>query len=594
MYKDDLPKGVDIEFNTNKRSDDPKMAGKKLNALKPVGDDPDTPWNATIRRQSGALNIVKEEGKWDDEKANFSSQFLSKQSLSLAKSQLNMTYERKKMELDEIMSLTNPTVRKKLLEELADSVDTSAVHLEAASLPKSSSHVILPVKSIKEDEIYAPKYLNGDRVALIRHPHGGPFEIPVLTVNNKNVEAKKKIGSSAKDAVGIHHKVAEKLSGADFDGDNVIVVRNNKGLVKSEPSLEGLKNFDPKGQYPEYPGMRYMQKADTQIEMGKISNLITDMTIKGAPTSEIVQAVRHSMVVIDAEKHKLNYKLSEQDNNVLALKRKWQGGGNKGAATIVSRAKKDISVPERAQGFKIDPDTGKRIYRNTNAAPFVSKKTGKVVEKVTKVQWLDYVDDAHTLSSGTPIEKIYAEHSNRLKALANTIRKEAVQTKGIQTSPSAKTAYAVQVASLRAKLQHAQKNAPLERQAQILGNAVVRQKLQANPNMDKDVLKKIKSDELDTARKRTGAYKNLVTITEAEWNAIQAGAVSPSMLTDILKNTDPKMYKELATPKTRLKMTDTKVARAKAMLMNGYTQAEVAEQLGVSLTTLKTSLKKEE
>jgi hypothetical protein len=595
MYKDDMPKGVDLQFNTNKSKHDPKMAGDKKNAMKPIStENADSPWNAIIKHQHGVMNIVKEEGNWDTEKANFSSQFLSKQKPSFAKQQLDMTYERKKSELDEIMSLTNPTVRKKLLEEFAESLDSSAVHLEAASLPRTASHVIMPINSIKETEIYAPKLKNGDRVALVRHPHGGPFEIPELTVNNKNPEARKKLGTSAADAVGIHHKVAEKLSGADFDGDSVLVIKNNQGKVKSEPSLAGLKDFDPKSAYPEYPGMRYMSKRDTQMEMGKISNLITDMTIKSAPTREIVQAVRHSMVVIDAEKHKLNYKQSELDNGIKALKKKWQGREDSptygGAATLISRAKSPLDVPERAQGFRVNPDTGEKIYRNTNAPDFVNK-AGVVKKKTTRVTKLGEAKDAHTLSSGTPIERIYADHSNRLKAMANAVRKEAYHTKGIQTSPSAKKAYNAEVLSLKAKLQRAQENAPLERQAQLIGNSIIRQKRQANPDMSKEALKKLKNDTLKEARERTGASKNMIDITPREWDAIQAGAVSPSMLTDILNNTKPEKYKALATPRTQLKMTATKVNRAKAMLMAGYTQAEVAENLGVSLTTLKTSLK---
>ena len=79
--------------------------------------------------------------------------------------------------------------------------------------------------------------------------HGGTFEIPELTVNNKNPDAKKVLGN-ATDAIGISSKVAERLSGADFDGDMVTVIPvNNRVRVKSTPALEGLKNFDPKTQY---------------------------------------------------------------------------------------------------------------------------------------------------------------------------------------------------------------------------------------------------------------------------------------------------------------------------------------------------------
>ena len=52
--------------------------------------------------------------------------------------------------------------------------------------------------------------------------------------------------------------------------------------------------------------------------MGKISNLITDMTLLGASEDKLARAVRHSMVVIDDEKHHLDYKQSEKDNNIAA------------------------------------------------------------------------------------------------------------------------------------------------------------------------------------------------------------------------------------------------------------------------------------
>ena len=104
--------------------------------------------------------------------------------------------------------------------------------------------MILPVSSMKPTEIFAPNYDNGTRVALIRYPHGGKFEIPELIVNNRNREASRLL-KDAKDGVGIHHSVAEHLSGADFDGDTVLVIPNGKGKIKADPMLEGLKNFNP-------------------------------------------------------------------------------------------------------------------------------------------------------------------------------------------------------------------------------------------------------------------------------------------------------------------------------------------------------------
>src|SRR6185295_8243102 len=111
--------------------------------------------------------------------------------------------------------------------------------LKAAALPRQSTKVLLPVPSMKENEIYIPSLNNGDRVALVRFPHAGPFEIPQLTVNNRNREARSLLGTDAVDTVGVHHKVAERLSGADFDGDTVLVIPNHSGLVKSAAPLEG-------------------------------------------------------------------------------------------------------------------------------------------------------------------------------------------------------------------------------------------------------------------------------------------------------------------------------------------------------------------
>jgi hypothetical protein len=146
----------------------------------------------------------------------------------------------------------------------------------------------------------------------VRYPHGGTFEMPELTVNNQNREARSilsdKVKGHARDAVGINSKVAARLSGADFDGDTVLVIPNDRRSVKTSAPLKELKDFDPQKRYPGYEGMKVM--SDKQKQMGDVSNLITDMTILGANPAEIARAVKHSMVVIDAEKHKLNYKQS--------------------------------------------------------------------------------------------------------------------------------------------------------------------------------------------------------------------------------------------------------------------------------------------
>lgn len=593
IYKDDLPDGVDLVFNTNKKS-----TGNKLDAMKKLSDDPDNPFGAIVRqiktpdgkRVSSAMNIVNDEGNWDKWSRSLSSQFLSKQSPALARAQLDMTFERKKAELDNIMKLTNPEVRKHLLDKYADAVDSSAVHLKAAALPRQENKVILPVNTMKETEVYAPTFRDGERVALVRFPHGGTFEIPELTVNNRHPDAKRLLGN-ARDAIGIHSKVAQKLSGADFDGDTVLVIPNPHGKVKSSPALEGLKGFDPQRSYPGYPGMPKMTARTKAIQMGDVSNLITDMTIRGASNDELARAVRHSMVVIDAEKHGLNWKQSALDNGIAQLKAKYQGSARGGASTLLSRKKSEKFVPERkersvAKGGPIDKATGKRVFEVTGRT-FVDSQ-GRTVTRTTKVKKLAETDDASTLSSGTVIEKMYADHSNKLKALANEARRIAVNTKATTYSPSAKTAYSKEVASLNAKLNVALRNAPLERQAQVIGNAIVTQKRHANPDMEPAEIKKLKSLALNEARTRTGAGKKRIEITDSEWAAIQAGAISSNKLNQILANADVESVKKLATPKTEIPMTTAKTQRALQMAASGYTQAEIADALGVSLTTLKT------
>lgn len=606
VYKDDLPDGVDLMFNTNKSKGTPMMGSKDNTVLKPVKDDAENPFGATTRqildpktgKPKSAMNLVNEEGDWDNWSRNLAPQFLSKQSPKLAQEQLDMTYERRKKELDEILSLTNPAVKQKLLESYSDSVDSAAVHLKAASLPRQSSHVILPVNSMKETEVYAPNFKDGERVALVRFPHGGKFEIPELTVNNRNREAVRLLSKNPKDAIGINSKVAERLSGADFDGDSVLVIPNNSGKIKSSPALQDLKNFDPQRDYPAYPGMPKMSARTKQKEMGMVSNLITDMTIRGASESEIARAVRHSMVVIDAEKHNLNYKLSAKRNGISQLTKKYQSEynstGRGGASTLISKAKSrvdiDAKTPRPARmGGPIDPATGKLVYI-PKGEPYLDKKTGKMVMPKQVSKKLAETDDAFTLSSGTVIENIYANHSNRLKALANEARKAQVAVKSTPYSPAAATAYAKEVASLNDKLHTAVKNRPLERQAQVVANTLVKAKVSANPEMSDDELKKVKSQALIVARLRTGASKQRIAFTQAEWNAIQAGAISNHRLNEMLKHADLDVVKQLATPKDRNTLTSTMSTRARSMINQGYTQAEVAEQLGVSVNTLKNSL----
>ena len=615
VYSDDLPPGVDVMFNTNKTKDK-----SKLEVLKEIKKDPDNPFGSLIKaggqsyytdkngeRKLSLINKRAEEGDWGDWADKLPAQFLSKQSKQLAQRQLQLAAADKKAEFDEIMGLTNPTVKKALLKSFSDDCDSAAVHLHAAALPRQKYQVILPVPTLRDNEIYAPNYNDGEKVALIRYPHGGIFEIPILTVNNKHKDSIKMIGPNAKDAVCINSSVAERLSGADFDGDTVQVIpTNSKVKINTKPPLKALEGFDPKMEYPERPGMKYMKtgkKDNTQNEMGKISNLITDMTLLGASDDELARAVRHSMVVIDAAKHKLDYKKSEADNNIKALKKKYQGHidpetgrYSEGTGTIVSRAKGQQSVLKRQGSPIIDPETGKQSWKVADNVTYekkmINKRTGKEYTKtITKTQKstkMMETDDAYTLVSDSrnPIELVYADYANQMKALANQARKEMVTTPDIPYNPEAKARYQKEAASLQAKVNVALKNAPRERQAQTMANAILQAKIKDNPDMTKKEKKKAGQQALDKMRMKVGAKKEPVKITEKEWEAIQAGAISPSKLKTIINNADLDTLRQMAMPRSTKQLSQSKINHIATLKASGYTNAQIAQKLGVSTSTV--------
>ena len=627
VHSDDIPDGYDLVFNTNKHQGTPMIDGKN-GVLKPMkNDDPGNPFGASIRLDDqliraqrhyisedgkehlSALNIVSEEGNWDQWSKNLSSQMLSKQNPTLAKRQLDLARDVARDEFDDIMTMNNPTVRADLLEKFANQCDSDAVRLKAAPLPNQSNKVILPIKSMAENEVYAPSYRDGETVVLIRHPHGGTFEIPTLTVNNSNKEAKS-IMANAVDAIGINSKVAERLSGADFDGDTVVVIPVDNVRIKTSAPLEGLKGFDPKERYPYREGMRVMTESEKGLRMGDVSNLITDMTIKGAPSDEIVKAVRHSMVVIDAEKHKLDYKQSEVDNQIGMLKAKYQGRANGGAATLISKAKSVEYIDQRKEQAvsKMTPDerkrweageiiytptgkTGSKGHRNKDGTITYTEEVRK--EKSTK---MFEAQDAYKLASKdgsggtTRIESVYADYANSMKLLASQCRKEARAVEHIEASPTAKKVYAREREELNSALAIALRNAPIERQAQLLANQQFNIKRKANPHLDAEHLKRLRGQELDDARRRLGAGKTTIQITDRQWEAINAGAIPKTSLKTILANADAKRVRELATPRTQKGLSAGRLSMAKSMLARGYTQADVAAALGVSVSTLNRAL----
>ena len=694
----EMPDGVDVIFNTNKKRGVPALGPKDDTVLKPIKkDDPENPFGSLIKEAEkggqywydpktgervsashpgaklGLINKRSDEGDWSDWKDAVPSQFLSKQSLSMAKKQLKLAQEDKQAEFDEYCQLNNPTVKKYLLNKFADECDSAAIHLQGAALPGQKYHVIIPNNTLKENEVYAPGYESGTKLALIRYPHGGTFEIPICTVNNKNALGKKRIGSDPIDAICINSKVAERLSGADFDGDTVMCIptHDKSGRVKitSTDPLKGLEGFDPKVQYGpdtyEKGKIQLMSKPNTQKQMGIISNLITDMTLAGATQDELAAAVRHSMVVIDAEKHKLNFKQSEIDNNISALHKKYQGSEKGGASTIISKAKGQYSVDKRQGTPKVNTKTlsngkpnpnydptkpeGSLIWKTADDLYYPSRKYNKAtgvitIKKTTPRQSVKYnmnnpqdrdyyepvkrvgddgkvtytnkdgsityktetrkqkstkmaeADDARTLMSPAkyPMETVYADHANYMKNLARQARIEVNDTGKIAYSAQAKRTYQKEVVDLNNKLDEALRNAPRERLAQIRANADRNAKLADNPNIDKKDIKKMNQQSLTKHRSEVGSVarsKRSIQITDREWEAIQAGAISESKLKQILDNTDVDVLRQRATPRSYTTLTTAKLNRIKSLSASGKTLNEIAKTLGVSTSTVAEYLK---
>lgn len=629
-YGIDIPEGYDIVFNTNKKTGTPLMLDDPdaKQVFKHLESDPDNPFKTVIKQQNyidadgkekqSPINLVAPEGDRENWTDTLASQFLSKQTPALAQKQLDIAYQLAKEQFDQINSFTNPTVKEYLMDKFADQCDYDAVDLAAAAMPRQSWNYILPVPSVSEREVYAPNYCDGERVVLIRYPHGGIFEIPELTVNNKNPEAKALLGD-ARDAIGINSVTAGILSGADFDGDSVIVIPTSGQIktrndVKNKKALEDLKAFDPKS-YALPPDAPKVTSRTRGFQMGSVSNLITDMTIQGAPIEDICKAVKHSMVVIDSEKHHLDWQQSYKDNDIAALKEKYQGGANKGSYTLISKSTSEEHPYDRQEkrpykmtdeerrryeeGYKVYEPTGK-----TKNTP-VKDKDGNVIgwkkelKRTTSTKGAE-TEDAYTLSSGTYMENIYADYVNKMKTLARQARAISRKNEDLEYQPSAYRTYADEVASLKSKLNVALKDQALERTAQLIANSVVKMKKKENPKLydreNEKYLKKMETQAIITARKRVRTAagqdekRSRIFITDKEWEAIQAGAVHKTTLQNILKSADLDRVRSLATPRTKTGLSAGQLARAKSMRANDYTSAQIAEALGVSVSTLSKAL----
>ena len=648
IYNPDLPEGVDIIYNTNKKKGAPFEK-----VFKPMKPNAENPFGAAIKaneldedhnvvrevgqrhyigkdgkRHLSAINIVTESGDWEKWSRRLSSQFLSKQNPELANRQLQLDIDRRKRDFDEIMHLTNPAVQRILLEKYASDSESAARHLKAAPLPGTQSHVLIPIPSMKDNEVYAPNFKNGEIVTLIRHPHADTSELPTLVVNNRNKEARKLLGN-APDAIGINKHNADILSGADFDGDTVLVIPNPGGeLIEHRPQLEALKDFDTKlcyGHDAFPPGQNEWKKVglkskkeydkdgnliehdgfNTQKEMGIISNLITDMQVKGCHDDELARAMKYSMVVIDAEKHDLNWKQAYNDFRIKELHIAYQGKAKGGASTLISRAKSPYSVAERKQIYDtmIDPETGKidwdkqdetgkYVNRTNRKKKIKDPVTGKWVETdvlaTQDITKMDAVDDAMELSSGTKMEKVYGTYANQCKDLTNLARKTYITLRAPKKNANAEAIYKTEVESLMEKLNESYKNRPLEAKANALANAKLKLWKEDNPDATGDEIKKHRGLFLKEARDRMSSGKVKIKITPKEWEAINAHALAGNIVMEILNNCDLDVVRQYATPKDYTpKLSRREINYVKMLSDSGrYTQAEIAQLLHVSVSTI--------
>ena len=400
------------------------------------------------------------------------------------------------------------------------------------------------------------------------------------------------------DAIGIHPSKAQVLSGADFDGDTVMVLPlSDAWKLRKENPLKGLADFDPKVQFngDHLSPKDKMKKSGIQQAMGSISNLITDMTIQGASTAELTRAVAHSMVVIDAYKHGLDYKASEKYFNIAQLRKKYQPEG--GASTLISRSKSQYWYDQRREKAvsKLTPEErerwehGEMIYEPTGKMAYDKRTKAYTKVAQSKGTRMGESKDAYELSSGQPIENYYADYANKMKALANRARAEMRATSKLKYNSSAYEMYKDEVVTIKDKLNKAKMNAPLERMAQVLANSTYLVEKADHPEYDKEQLKKARSRHLEAARSITGAGKAQIVLSDREWEAIQSGAVHDNTLLEILSNADSKKLRERAMPRGT-SIGSAKLARAKSLKNSGLSYEEIAEILGVSESGLINAL----
>jgi predicted transcriptional regulator len=683
LYSDDIPPGYDIVFNTGKSRDK-----GFYDVLKKQDPNPFNPFGSSIKTEDklkglknyeyidsktgekkvSAINFVNEEGDWGEWSRNIPSQVWSKQTPAFAKAQLDWQYSEYLKQFEDIMALTNNTVKRHQLEAFSETCDTAAVNLKAHAMPGQRTQLLLPVPDMPKDQVYAPNFKEGEAVCLIRFPHAGQQEIPRLIVNNHWPSAVAKLGPNPVDAIGVNKRTLEQLSGADCDGDTAVVIPDPHGRIKNLPAFRGMVDFDAgiyevpkKGTEPkrvDSEGHTITKKLAGQ-KMGVVTNLLTDMGMNpDATDDELTRVVKMTQVIIDAHKHYYDWKKAWKDLKIQELRDKYQPKKNEdgtinydkdggGASTLISKAKSPVYVEARKErmgitpynpetgrgntdpitGEKMDPllpphpkrekvpvispetgkplrDHGKIVYETyTNAkgeVKYVQRETGEMEYNKQKSVAMRETKDAYTLVSAHrwPMELVGAEFANKMKDLGNKARVAYLNTPTDKRDPEAAKKYAPEVAELKEELRLVKQNAPFERHARIVANQLYESFVEDDPTIlgDPDKVKKKKGIAMTAARDlvhENGSKKHRIDLTKGRrWEAIQNHAIGGSLIEEILKAADADQVTKLATPhETRVHVTPAMVNMFKAMAGAGCNNAEIAEQWGISPSTVAKYLK---
>ena len=289
----------------------------------------------------------------------------------------------------------------------------------------------------------------------------------------------------------------------------------------------------------------------------------------------------------------------------MAKKKKYQGSERGGARTIISRASARYDIEQESFRFIIDPDTGVKTNLKTGATKMgrvkvgedekgrpIYKDTGKYEKVTQRSTKMREAEDARSLLSDPdnpyPKEVPYARYANQMKDMANEARKIYKSLNTAKKDPEAAKIYAEESKSLTDKVRGLTYNAPRERQAQLRAANNFYKKKRERDDLDKDQIKKLKSQCLAEARVACNAKGVKVEITPKEWEAIENRAVSGTIVERLIEKADNASIMKYALPKgDSSKLSSAKQARIRAMYRTGQTTKDIADELGISPATVQ-------